>query len=267
MDGSIHSLAPDLNAGSVALEYTLAQLVDRREWQAATDRQAGFSAIYRRMFGDPWRRARQTEPLFPGQLAQPKLSLQFLPGEVWGYTSGPHKAWETNGALAALDFAPGSIEEGCVPSSASIVAVASGVVARSRHGAVVLDLDGDGFEQTGWAILYMHVATQDRVREGSRLKAGDLIGHPSCEGGPASGTHVHIARKYNGEWMGAAGPVPFVMDGWTPHAGFRPAEGTLTKDDQTIIASPYTPAESFISRPISADLPGTRLQRDFWWDE
>jgi murein DD-endopeptidase MepM/ murein hydrolase activator NlpD len=200
-------------------------------------------------------------------LTQPELSLPFLPGEVWGYTSGPHKAWETNGALAALDFAPGSVEEGCVPSSASIIAVASGVVARSRHGAVVLDLDGDGLEQTGWAILYMHVATPGRVKEGARLVAGDLIGHPSCEGGPASGTHVHIARKYNGEWMGAAGPLPFVMDGWTPHAGFRPAEGSLTRDGQIVVASPYTPAESFISRSTSADSPAARLRGDFWWDE
>jgi hypothetical protein len=219
------------------------------------------------MFGDPWLRASQVEPLFPAQLAQPLLSLPFLPGEVWGLTSGPHKAWETNGALAALDFAPGSVEEGCVPSSAWITAVTGGIVARSRHGAVVLDLDSDGFEQTGWAILYMHVASQDRVVEGIQLKAGDLIGHPSCEGGPASGTHVHIARKYNGEWMGAAGPLPFVMDGWTPHTGFRPYEGSLARESQVVIASPYTPAESFISRPISANSPVARLKRDFWWDE
>jgi len=131
----------------------------------------------------------------------------------------------------------------------------------------VLDLDGDGFEQTGWVILYMHVASRERVSEGTRLEAGDLIGHPSCEGGPASGTHVHIARKYNGEWMAAASPLPFVMDGWTPHAGFRPYEGTLTRDGQIVIASPSTPAASFISRPISAGLPATRPKRDVWWDE
>jgi len=94
-----------------------------------------------------------------------------------------------------------------------------------------------------------------------------LIGHPSCEGGPASGTHLHIARKYNGEWIGAAGPLPFKMDGWTPHTGFRPYEGTLNREGQVVVASPYTPADSFISRPISPGLPATRLKRDFWWDE
>ena len=266
-DGSTVALAPDLNAGSVAVEYVLAQLVNQGAWQATIDQKTGFPAVFRRMFGDPWRRGRLVEPLYPANLGQPELSLPFAPGAMWGFTSGPHRAWETNGALAALDFAPGSIKEGCTTSAAWIVAVAPGVIARSQYGAVVLDLDGDGFEQTGWAILYMHVASRERVVEGTWLEAGDLIGYPSCEGGPASGTHVHIARKYNGEWMAAAGPLPFVMDGWAPHAGFRPYEGSLTREGQCVIASPYTPAESFISRPTSADSPATRLPRDFWWDE
>jgi len=266
-DGSIKALAPDLNAGSVAVEYLLTQLVEARAWQATIDEQTGFPAVFQRMFGNPWGRARQVEPLYPVKLVQPELSLPFTPGRVWGFTSGPHKAWETNGALAALDFAPGSVKNGCINSTAWIVAVAPGVIARSQYGAVVLDLDGDGFEQTGWAILYMHVASRARVAEGTRLEAGDFIGHPSCEGGPASGTHVHIARKYNGEWMAAAGPLPFVMDGWAPHAGFRPSEGTLTRDGHIVIASPSTPAESFISRSISSGLPVTQPRHDYWWDE
>jgi hypothetical protein len=35
------------------------------------------------------------------------------------------------------------------------------------------------------------------------VKTGDRIGHPSCEGGAANATHVHIARRYNGEWIPA----------------------------------------------------------------
>jgi murein DD-endopeptidase MepM/ murein hydrolase activator NlpD len=266
-DGSIVALAPDLNAGSVAVEYLLAQLVDRGVWKETIEGKAGFQALFRTMFGDPWVRARQVEPLYPAQLIQPELSLPFTPGKIWGFTSGPHRAWETNGALAALDFAPGSIESGCINSKAWVVAVASGVIVRSRYGAVVLDLDGDGYEQTGWSILYMHIASLDRVSEGAVLKAGDLIGHPSCEGGPASGTHVHIARKFNGEWIAADGPLPFVMDGWVPHAGFRPYVGTLTRQGKIVVASPSTPAESFISRPISTDLSVLHLPRNSWLDE
>jgi hypothetical protein len=65
------------------------------------------------------------------------------------------------------------------------------------------------------------------------VKVGDLLGHPSCEGGRATGTHVHIARKYNGEWIPAdgivPGIVPFVIGGWTAEQGDAPYEGRLTR--------------------------------------
>ena len=188
------------------------------------------------------------------------MILPFLPGDIWSYTSGPHKAWETEGALAALDFAPPSAESGCLPSDEWIVAVSDGIVVRSEHGAVVLDLDAssdrsntvstfsDGLEQTGWAVLFMHVAAQGRVPAGTRLHAGDIIGHPSCEGGPASGTHMHIARKFNGEWVAADGPVPFIMDGWVAEAGYKPFLGSLLRDGDAIQANMYSPGSTFISR-------------------
>jgi hypothetical protein len=71
--------------------------------------------------------------------------------------------------------------------------VADGRIVRVSDGLLVEDLDGDGFEGTGWTILYMHVSENDRVALGSWVEAGDALGHPSCEGGPANGTHLHIA--------------------------------------------------------------------------
>jgi LasA protease len=264
-DGVTFPLSPEWNAGSTALAYLFSQMGDSQAWQQALDPQNGLPARHRRMFGDPWQRARAVEPLLPAGLAQPELILPFLPGQVWSYTSGPHKAWETEGALAALDFAPASAESGCVPSDAWIVAVADGLVVRSEHAAIVLDLDGDGYEQTGWAVLYMHVESRDQVVVGSRLKAGDRIGHPSCEGGPASGTHLHIARKYNGEWIAAGGPIPFVMDGWVAKAGYKPYEGTLAYGEFEIVANPYTPLQASIWRS-TAD-PSNRRLHSLWWEE
>jgi murein DD-endopeptidase MepM/ murein hydrolase activator NlpD len=96
-------------------------------------------------------------------------------------------------------------------------------VARSGDGAVVLDLDGDGDEHTGWTVFYLHLDTRDRAAEGSRLRAGDPVGRASCEGGVSNGTHVHIARRYNGEWLPAScsgcsgtqtAPGSFVLGGW-----------------------------------------------------
>jgi hypothetical protein len=90
-------------------------------------------------------------------------------------------------------------------------------------GVVVLDLDGDGSETTGWSILYLHIAAQDRIGAHTVVEAGDRIGRPSCEGGFSNGTHMHIARRYNGEWLPAdcsACPPDqtkpsFTMSGWS----------------------------------------------------
>ena len=238
-DGSSARLAPDLNAGTVALAYFFAQVsANSTEWLQAMDANTGFPAFYAQMFGDPWARAYTVEPLYPPDLTQPPMILPIQRGAPWFFTGGPHGAWEHDGARAALDFAPGSASGGCGVSRRWAVAVAPGVVVRSEHGVVVLDLDGDGKEQTGWNVLYLHMADDGRVPVGAQLNIGDRVGHPSCEGGTATGTHVHIARKYNGEWIAADGPVPFVMDGWLPHAGEKPYEGTLTKGDKVVFACP-----------------------------
>jgi len=236
-DGVTARLAPDLNAGTAALQYFFAQLYDSQGWLNALDPQMGLPALHERMFGNPWVRALTVEPLYPPDLAQPHLILPFMYNQIWGYTGGPHGAWERDGARAAIDFAPGSLESGCVESDAWALAAAAGLVVRSWNGIVVLDLDGDGREQTGWVLIYLHIAKDGRIPKGEWVEVGDPIGHPSCEGGFSTGTHIHFARKYNGEWIAADGPLPFVLSGWTVHAGKNPYEGTLTRDGVTIPAS------------------------------
>jgi len=247
-DGTIIRLSPELNAGTVAIQYFFSKTRNFLEWAQVIDPNVGFPALYVQMFGDAWGRAQAVEPLFPPGLTQPPLNLPFLIGQLWNLTGGPHAAWELQGAMAALDFAPGADEGGCVPSDSWIVASAAGQVVRSTTGVVVLDLDGDGFEQTGWDLLYLHIATKDRAPLGVWLDAGGLIGHPSCEGGIATGTHLHFARKYNGEWVLADGPLPFTLSGWVAHAGKKPYEGTLTKGDKTVIARSEVSAETKIIR-------------------
>lgn len=239
-------LAPDLNAGSVALMYYFSQIYDSQGWLKAVDPQNGFPAFYRQMFGDPWERAALVEPLYPPALEQPPLSLPFEPNQVWSYTGGPHGAWERDGSYAALDFAPPSSEAGCVASNAWVTASASGLVVRSERGLVVLDLDGDGREQTGWVLIYLHVASQSSVPVGTWVAQGDRLGHPSCEGGIATGTHVHIARKFNGEWIAADGPVPFNLSGWIAVAGEEAYKGFLVRGEQVVIANTNASRKSFI---------------------
>jgi len=246
-DGVKARLAPELNAGSVALQYYLAQTYDSAGWLEALDVNNGLPALHERMFGNPWLRAQAVEPLFPPELQQPPLTLPFIYNQLWAFTGGPHGAWERDGARAALDFSPGRTESGCVESNAWVIAVAPGLIVRVANGLVVTDLDGDGHEQTGWVIIYLHVK-DGKYKVGDLVNAGDGLGHPSCEGGIATGTHLHIARKYNGEWIPAYGPVPFVMDGWVPEAGDRPYKGTLTRGDEVITASEVGSCESRIIR-------------------
>jgi murein DD-endopeptidase MepM/ murein hydrolase activator NlpD len=247
-DGTTLRLAPALNAGTVALQYLFSRHLNYADWLQAIDPDTGFPAIFANMFGDPWERAQETGPLFPPDLTQPTFSLPFEVGALWAFTGGPHPAWEQQSALAALDFAPAADVSGCVESNAWVVAIASGQIVRSDDAYVVLDLDGDGFEQTGWVVLYYHIATKDRIPDRTWVNAGDHIGHPSCEGGEATGTHVHMARKYNGEWVSAGDPLPFVLSGWTAHAGSALYKGTLTKGNQTITANQTGVHESQIKR-------------------
>jgi len=227
-------LVPEsINAGTAGVQYLFSLLYGKEEWMKAVGPQ-GVYATYARLFGSP--QALAFEPLIPENLTQPEMILPFAPGTIWYFTGGPHPAFGTGSAWGALDFAPPGDAYGCYTSSDWVTAVADGVIVRSGDGAVVQDLDGDGFEQTGWTVLYYHIASSGRVSEGRYLKAGDDIGHPSCEGGVSNGTHLHIARRYNGEWISADGAIPFVLSGWISTGDGIPYEGRLIKGEQIVTA-------------------------------
>jgi LasA protease len=242
-DGRIERFDPWQNAASVALHYYFNLLLPTDEYTVAIGPE-GLAKTYTTLFGDPWL---QDKPHIPGSLEQPVLRLPFLPGAAWALTGGPHTAWGNGEPFAALDFAPPSTSSGCIPTSQWATAVSPGIVVRSETGEVVLDLDGDGDERTGWVIFYLHVGTEGRVPLGSILQTGDPVGHPSCEGGSSTGTHVHIARKYNGEWILAEGPLAFNLEGWIAHNGSKAYLGTLTRGSSTVTACVCSNAASFIA--------------------
>jgi hypothetical protein len=86
-------------------------------------------------------------------------------------------------------------------------------VSHTDYGIVVLDLDGDGYEQTGWSVFYLHLENHSRPDEGVQLTRGGQIGRPSCDGGETTGTHVHVARRYNGMWI-SPHVMPFALGDW-----------------------------------------------------
>lgn len=238
-DGDVIPASPLINAGTAGVQNLFAQLNGREGWWEAVS-EGGLFESYQALFGYPFDYA--FEPLRPVNLQQPVLLLPFEKNEVWSYTGGPHGGWASGSAWAALDFAPPGEALGCVASEAWVTAVADGVVVRSGDGAVIQDLDlpgapADGYEQTGWTILYMHIATDERAEAGAYLQAGERIGHPSCEGGVSNGTHLHLARKYNGEWIPAdQAELPFVLEGWVSSGAGKEYDGYLTRDGREIEA-------------------------------
>ena len=234
-NGTRVAIAPGLNPGTAGVENCLAELsVALDEWLALVGPD-GFLATYERLFGNPF--AYAVEPLVPSDLVQPELRLPWESGVVWYLTSGPHGGWGNDNDRAALDFAPGDGPLGCAPASQWATAAAPGLVLRSENGEVIIDLDKDGFEQSGWVLFYLHVYAEGRVEAGTTVQTGERIGRPSCEGGYSEATHLHFARRYNGEWLSAgSGPVPMVLSGWTAQEDVMPYEGRVTQGDEERVA-------------------------------
>lgn len=232
-DGTRVGFAPTINHGTAGVQKWLGAHDEATytTWlQEASE--SGFWATYNTLFGNPF--AYTVDPLWPDDLNQPALQLPWPSDETWYYTGGPHGGWAAGSAWAALDFAPPGEQLGCVQSENWVTAVADGLVTRSDFGAVVVDLDtpntpADGFASTGWAIIYMHLETRDRIPVGTPVQTGDRLGHPSCEGGFSNGTHQHIARSYNGRWVAADGAVPFNMAGWTSQGLGSEYDGLLLR--------------------------------------
>ena len=228
-DGVRMLYASTLNPGTVAIQRMLSVATSSVQWQRDVA-PSGFFDTYLAMFGDPF--ARAYEPITPPDLTQPELKLPFAQGEEWVYTGGPHGAYNSGSAWGAVDFAPPkpsdelvAMQGSCYVSQYWVAAVAPGVIARSGDGYVILDLDGDGDETTGWTIVYLHIDNHEVIRPGTRVSTGDRLGHPSCEGGFSNGTHLHLSRRYNGEWLptecedcmpGAVVP-PYTLGEWTLH--------------------------------------------------
>jgi hypothetical protein len=245
---------PWQNAATVALQYYFSRLLSQDAYTQAIAPD-GFAKTYSTLFGDPWQDIQSQTTFIPGSLEQPELSLPFTSKVPWTLTGGPHTAWGEGDPLAAIDFAPPGVK-GCASTSDWSTAIAPGLIVRSEPAIVVLDLDSrdskaDGDERTGWVIFYLHMDTEGRVPAGAILQRGDPIGHPSCEGGQATGTHIHIARKYNGEWILADGPLAFNLNGWTAHNGAEPYQGTLTRFSRTVVACSYSDQGSQIGVDVN----------------
>ncbi len=230
-------IPPQSNAGTVALQYFFAQIYPQSNWEANLYGPDNFLMLYQQLFGDYWQRAESVEPIFPGGLTVPTLELPFATGQEWSLTGGLHVDWNSGTPSGALDFAPVTGEPRCSTSRAWVLAAAPGEVVRSSQNIVVIALEDQQLMKTGWELFYMHIANQESITAGTQVNLDERIGHPSCEGGLTTGTHVHIARKHKGEWIGAGDPLPLVLSGWEAVPGEKQFQTSLVKGGQVVTAS------------------------------
>ncbi len=241
-DDTVVSVAPDINPGTAALQYLFSQIFGKDDWMYAVSKN-GFLFTYQQLFGE-------TGSVFPYQNnpeSVPPLELPFAPGEIWSYTGGPHVGWASGTPWGAVDFAPPDAV-GCSLSNYWVTAAAPGSVVYSQDGLVIQDLDGDDDLRTGWTLIYLHMEIRDRIEAGSEVKTGDRLGHPSCEGGIANGSHVHLARRYNGEWIPIDQAFPMILSGWEVYSTGTQYDGYLEKNGKLVEAWYYKTEESEISR-------------------
>lgn len=235
-DGGSMRIDPHTNPGTAALQYFFSQIYPFRSWEASHYGTSSLMSVYQKLYGDPWKLAEGQEPIFEVGVSAPQLELPFAPGEEWALTGGLHVDWNSGTPSGALDFAPVTGEPRCAISRAWVLASAEGVVTRSEESIVVISLTDQEGGFTGWQLFYMHIADADRIPLGARVTLDEPIGHPSCEGGLATGTHVHIARKYKGEWIGAGEPFPLILSGWTALPGEMQFRSNLVKDGEVVTA-------------------------------
>jgi hypothetical protein len=217
---------PEVNAATFALLAWLGR--DAGDAWAGLEAPSRFYGAWMRLFEDPL--AYDVRATTPPALAPSRPRLPFGDGELWYFVAGPHSPWGAGGPRAAIDLAPPPAQfKACEASPFWVRASAPGRVLRSRASGVVVDLDGDGYETTGWLHVYAHLS--DRVAEGTRVAAGDILGHPSCDGGLPSQSRVSFSRRLHGEWMPAdAEARPLILGGWAALPGTQPGEGWLVQE-------------------------------------
>jgi LasA protease len=239
-DGTTALLSTDLNAGTFALQKFLARGVTKEQWLSMIGNgEHSFSQVYKSFFGDPL-----VEAGGRAIALQPTLKLPLECAQTWYYTQGPH-----SNNLSAVDYAPGVSD--CTISTKKVVSAGGGKVVVASDALVEIDHDGDGNPGTGWVTYYHHVR-DIQVGVGQSVYTGSHLGYPSCEGGTATGTHLHFAFLYNGSFVGADGKI---LSGWTIHSTDTTGDGTICN---------YYPDGSFCEGTMTKPGELTRIATSAW---
>jgi hypothetical protein len=175
-----------------------------------------------------------------------ELRLPWSAGETWYLTSGPHST-----KRAALDFAPPNLDprtgklyaDPCSRKRGDLYwvrAAADGYfTAVLRKGCPCVQIQHDDGTTTNYFHLRRSSVKRLGFKVGDPVRAGQPLGHPSCEVGPrkcgathpASGVHVHFHRT-NAATAARLPADRAVLSGWTVKAVGRQRDGMMIKGEE-----------------------------------
>jgi LysM repeat protein len=145
-DGSIAAIDPTINAGTAAVQGLFAIMDDRASWE--TDVTAfGLFQTYFFLFSSPFDLA--LGPVVPVNLSA-SLDWPFRSGSQWAFTAG---LGADSGCVGRVGLRSSDGWLRHEPSGLRPLRMAS---SSSPRMAVIQDLDGDAYEQTGWNMLHAH---------------------------------------------------------------------------------------------------------------
>jgi hypothetical protein len=190
--------------------------------------------------------APSTAPESPSAPAMTELHLPWSAGETWFLTSGPHSE-----RRAALDFAPPNLDPRTGKSFADTCSRKRGDAywvraAADGHFSAVLrkncpcvQIQHDDGTTTNYFHLRRSSVKKLGFKVGDPVRAGQALGHPSCEIGPKacrathppSGVHVHFYRT-NAATAARLPANGMVISGWKVKTIGRQREGMMTKGDE-----------------------------------
>jgi len=182
----------------------------------------------------------------PAAPAMTELRLPWSAGETWYLTSGPHST-----KRSAVDFAPPNLDprtgklyaDPCSRKRGDLYwvrAAADGYfTAVLKNNCPCVQIQHDDGTTTNYFHLRRSSVKKLGFKVGDPVRAGQALGHPSCEVGPrkcgathpASGVHVHFHRTK----AATAARLPAngaVLSGWTVKAVGRERDGTMTKGEE-----------------------------------
>ncbi len=214
--------APDTNAGTYALIAGLAAIGQPDLLSVLDNNQSmGFYQTYRRLFGNDDPLDNSNHIFLPQEIdatAAPDhlLQLPFLQGLSWRF-GGVHNTGggTTFTDASSLDFYPWPVAWGDDTSKMWVVASAGGTPVRlSNCGYKIL-------HSNGWETFYYHLENTQFL-SGS-INQNDKIGviantlaEATCDGGAASGPHVHFSLRHNGAFVAINGTT---LSEWYVHSG------------------------------------------------